>query len=65
MIIFASLVPDTGGKESKNMSRVRYTSAPPEIGKAMDNATPVEDDILPSPEYFAEKLSKEKNQHIC
>lgn len=42
------------------MNRVKYTGAPPEIEKAMDNATPVEYDILPSPEYFAEKLSKEK-----
>jgi len=47
-------------RERENMSKVKYTDAPLEIERAMDSATPIDDDFLPSPEYFAEKLSKER-----
>ena len=35
-------------EERGNMSKVNYTDAPPEVDRAMDNATPVDDDFLPS-----------------
>ena len=54
------MVRGIGERGRKNMSKVRYSDAPPEVEKAMDNATPVDDEFLPSPEYFAEKLSKER-----
>ncbi|MCL2807423.1 MAG: BrnA antitoxin family protein [Coriobacteriia bacterium] len=42
------------------MSAVKYTNAPADVDAAMDAAVRVNDDFLPSPEYFAEMLAKEK-----
>ena len=41
------------------MSRVKYTDAPDDISEAISVAEAVED-FLPSPEYFADSLAKEK-----
>ena len=41
------------------MSRVKYTDAPDDIANAISVAEVVED-FLPSPEYFAESMAKEK-----
>jgi len=41
------------------MKSVKYTDAPQDITDALSVAEAV-DDFLPSPEYFAEALSKEK-----
>jgi uncharacterized protein (DUF4415 family) len=41
------------------MSKVKYTDAPRDVAEAMDVAERI-DDFLPSPEYFAEVLAKEK-----
>ena len=42
------------------MSKVKYSDAPADIEAAMDAAVRIEDDFLPSPEYFAKMLAKEK-----
>ena len=41
------------------MKNVKYTNAPEDIDDALKVAEPVED-FLPSPEFFAEALAKEK-----
>jgi len=41
------------------MKTVKYTSAPDDIAEAMSVAEAV-NDFLPSPEFFAEALTKEK-----
>ena len=41
------------------MSNANYVDAPKEIVEAIAVAEPIED-FLPPPEYFAEKLAKEK-----
>ena len=41
------------------MKKVNYTDAPEEIAEAIVVAEPI-GDFLPSPEFFAEKLTKEK-----
>ena len=41
------------------MKNVKYTNAPEDIADALNVAEPV-DDFLPSPEFFAEALAKEK-----
>jgi hypothetical protein len=52
-------VPGIGAKEGKSMSKVDYTDAPTDIADAINAAERI-DDFLPSPEHFAEVLSKEK-----
>ncbi|MCL2200893.1 MAG: BrnA antitoxin family protein [Oscillospiraceae bacterium] len=42
------------------MSNVNYTNAPPNIADAINKSVQIDDGFLPSPEYFAEKLAKEK-----
>ncbi|MCL2820944.1 MAG: BrnA antitoxin family protein [Oscillospiraceae bacterium] len=41
------------------MKNVKYENAPDDISDALKVAEPI-DDFLPSPEYFAEALAKEK-----
>jgi len=41
------------------MNNVKYTDAPTEIERALDNATPI-DDFLPSPAELIRKIEKEK-----
>lgn len=48
-----------GDKEGANMKTVKYVDAPADIADAIEAAVPV-DDFLPSPDYFADKIMKEK-----
>lgn len=42
------------------MSKVKYGNAPEDVEMAMDAAVRVDDSFLPSPEFFAGLLAKEK-----
>ena len=42
------------------MSKVEYSNAPANIAEAIDAAVRIDDDFLPSPEYFAKAQAKEK-----
>ena len=52
-------MPDIGDRGKRDMSNVRYTEAPKKIAEAIAMAEPSLD-FLPSPEFFAESLTKEK-----
>ena len=52
-------MPGTGDKGERNMKTVKYTDAPGDVAEAIAVAEPVVD-FLPSPEYFAESMAKEK-----
>ena len=58
--IFASSVPDTGGKERNYMTNsVKYTDAPADIDQALESAMTI-DDVLPTPSELVRKTEKEK-----
>ena len=42
------------------MSKIKYADPPAEIEDVMDHSVWVKDDFLPPPEYFVEKLKKQK-----
>ena len=60
IVIFASLVQDTGGKERIFMSKtISYTDAPEDIDESLGNAIIVSDFLL-SPAELVRKGEKEK-----
>jgi uncharacterized protein (DUF4415 family) len=42
------------------MNKVKYSEAPADVEAALDAAVRVKGEFLPSPEYFAKMLAKEK-----